>query len=130
LVEFCNHKNTRSWFLHPILIKSVLRHIDKLLLRSDVITELYSSSWCSFHDVKSCSLLSIVEDIKMPTNIEIKSEYIPITQYKYECKCIYDPNDMFNDDHLMLECVKHISHPILLDFLLDDLCKIICSYLR
>jgi hypothetical protein len=118
-----------EWYFHPILVKSILRHIDsslrKTLVASVVYKNILSSTkniCISFTGVRQSSLLTIVENIKKPKNIGGK---------EYKCEGILNVDDMFNDDLLMLECTKRILLQFFNDtcLLLNCLCDIICSYL-
>jgi hypothetical protein len=113
----------RGWFLHPILIKSILRYADESLNKCTIARIVYMvDSELDFYKTMSCSLLSIVENVKNPESIKrsVKGEI------KYICKSIKDKNDMFNDDHLILECIQFMINDTL-KFLPQCLCDLICS---
>jgi hypothetical protein len=95
-----SESSCRGWYLHPILIKSVLRHIDNLLNKSIIAQIVYESGHdVNFYKVMSSSLLFIVNNIVLPTRIDAQTEY--------KCKSILNKTDMFNDDHLIMEYIKH-----------------------
>jgi hypothetical protein len=109
----------RGWYVHPILIKSILRHFDVLFDKCVIIRIIYGrKKWIGLHKLLNCSLTQIVENVKMPEYIET---------VRYDCVGIKNKEDMFNDDHLILEFVKPIIKETLI-FLPECLCDIICFY--
>jgi hypothetical protein len=113
----------RCWFLHPILIKSILRHVDNLINKYTIVRIVYKpDTELDFFEVTSCSLLSIVENIAQPIIIKYSNDP-QIVEKKYNCEGILNKYDMFNDDHLIIEFIKRI----MLEFLPSCLCDMICS---
>jgi hypothetical protein len=113
----------RCWFLHPILIKSVLRYINELIDKCVITRIVYShNNRIDFYKMMYCSLLSIVENVPIPDSIK----YSDGKTKKYICTGVMHKNDMFNDDHLIISCIKCIINDTLL-FLPQCLCDIICS---
>jgi hypothetical protein len=89
-----------GWYLHPILIKSLLRYLDTKLTKiqkfkmARPINTIYNTD-----AINNCSLISMAEDVKLPSKLGDMS---------YRCNGILNEDDMFNDDHLIIECTKHL----------------------
>jgi hypothetical protein len=125
-------RECHGWLLHPILIKSILRHVESLTLRKlQIIREINNKCKRIGIDVlyNYPSLVSIVENVKYPCTIEHPRYrgYAHLTK-KYKCKGILNKDDMFDDDILISKCVIYISVETLILFLPQCLCDIICSY--
>jgi hypothetical protein len=120
------NKKFDGFYFHPLLVKSVLRFIDKSLSINVIIkilTDYKSHIWIDMPDVINCSLVYIVNNVKKPINI-INNK----NSMEYKCEHIMDNNDMFNDDLLIVNCVKYIINDTLY-FLPQCLCDIICYFI-
>jgi hypothetical protein len=121
MAVYCYFSNDiwRCWYLHPILIKSVLRHIDELLDKCTIARIVYEvGNDIDLDIILTCSLLFIVENVEQPKII--KRSYGPS---EYKCDGIKNRSDMFNDDHLVKEYINYV----MIEFLPQCLCDIICS---
>jgi hypothetical protein len=107
---YYNSNKYDGWSVHPILVKSILRHVENVITRKMVIiNEIYNlNGYIMYNDVKdamkTCTLLFIVDHVKYPNEIGGR---------KYECDGILDKNDMFNDDVLIYECIKQTTTCVL-----------------
>jgi hypothetical protein len=110
-----------QWIVHPILIKSILTHVDESIInRTDIAREIYKKGHLrSFESIENCSLLSIVENVQMP---------LTVRGHNYVCNGILNKDDMFNDELLTDVCIKHLIDQTLIIILPDVLTKIITSY--
>jgi hypothetical protein len=123
LITFNNHnKNLSVWCIHPILIKSVLRHVDKLIVnKTDLVREIYNYSLAiTFNVVINCSLLSIVENVKIPETVN---------NHPYNCNGILNKDDMFDDEPLINECTMYLAFPVLFEPLPSCLIEIVQMYI-
>jgi hypothetical protein len=123
-VPLCGLLAPEELYAHPILIKSFLRYIDEFLPKTTVMNILLNNKldrWVNIDYVIECSLVFIVNDVKMPDSIKKTNE-----DRDYKCKFIKDKNDMFNDDELIVECIKYIINDTL-TFLPQCICDLICS---
>jgi hypothetical protein len=117
-----------SWRVHPILMKSILRHIDTITSDKRIIARMiYSSGTIGMDSIRSCSLLIIVDGVEYPKVIKHPYSYYGLKK-EYKCDGILNNDDMFNDDVLIYECVKDIVISTLIELITKYLCDIIVSY--
>jgi hypothetical protein len=106
-----------GWYLHAILIKSILRYVERtIIIKSLIAREIYMVRMIGFDTVKQCTLLQIVDKIKCQD------------RPKFKCAGILDKNDMFNDDILIHTCTIQIITQTLITLMPQCLCDIIMSY--
>jgi hypothetical protein len=107
--------------VHPILIKSILRHIDKIIInKMNIAREIFIiGKQYPFDYITDCSLLSIVKNVKCPNTVH---------SVKYSCIGILNKNDMFDDEPLTNECIRYFLNLVLIELLPDCLIKIIQSF--
>jgi hypothetical protein len=112
-----------GWYLHPVLIKTVLRHIDHSISKTLIVKTIYESEkFITYGYTMNQSLLSIVDKIKKPDTIKQRNK-----DEKYNCKEIDDMNDMFNDDKLYAACAQYIID--IMAILPKCLCDMVILYL-
>jgi hypothetical protein len=121
-------KKGSGWMLHPILIKSALRHIELMISSKKILAGLiYGFKQIGINTINSCTLLSIVDKVSHPYYIEGK-EYGFLKKKEYKCAGILDKNDMFNDDILVHLCTKQIIAQTLIILIPKCLGDIIILY--
>jgi hypothetical protein len=127
MYRYTDKKN--EWLLHPILVKSVLRHIDSLISSKTMIAkEIYiGNTYIGINTIKHCTLTTIVENVGIPYIMNKNSDGRYLKQ-KFHCDGILNNNDMFNDDILISKCIQVITNQILITYLPQCLCDIIRSY--
>lgn len=143
MVMYCYyHKLKYGWCAHPILMKSILRHIESLISKTMIATELGSVfKMITFDQVKQCTLLSLVTNVPYPSLIKnfngkhmydhYTNEYeSKMVEQEYKCEGILNKKDVFNDDELIFECTKVITMQILIILLPRQICDIIESYIE
>jgi hypothetical protein len=117
-----------GWRIHPILLKSVLRHIESVFpyktMLANVIHSIKPKKGIDI--IKSRSLLSIVSNVPYQTRIKYNSSDERGKEYK--CNGILNKNDMFNDDTLIRICTKQITNEILILLIQRCLRDVIISY--
>jgi hypothetical protein len=111
------HRTAIGWYLHAILIKSILRYVERtIIIKSLIAREIYMNRMIGFDTVKQCTLLQIVDKIKCQD------------RPKFKCTGILDKNDIFNDDILIHTCTIQITTQTLIILIPRCLCDIIMSY--
>jgi hypothetical protein len=109
-----------GWHVHPILIKSILRHMDNVIAKSSAASIIYGRDReIDYDTVMNCSLLDIVDSIKY-------NEY----NLYFSPNRILNKSDMFNDDQLIAECLKHLLQQTLFLIIPKCLLNIICEYIN
>jgi hypothetical protein len=132
------YSRPQGWMCHPSLVKSILRHIDNHLNKEQLADLIYWEFKRDINAIKSCTLLSIVNDVQYHNYIENKwynfretplSPKVPLLPEaetrEYKCDGILIKNDMFNDDMLIYEYIKEILIQV---WIPKCLCDMIVSY--
>jgi hypothetical protein len=115
-----------GWRIHPILVKSVLRHIESVFPYKTILANvIYSKEPKKGIDtIKSCSLLSIVSNVQYQTCIRGRGK----DHKEYKCNGVSNKDDMFNDDILICKCVEQIIIKTLMLLMPLCICDIVVSY--
>jgi hypothetical protein len=108
-----------GWFVHPLLLKSVLRYVDNTIGKLTIAKELHGQYVLIGIDIiKHSSILSIAKNVKCRDKIQEKN-----------FNGLLNKNDVFNDDHLITKCTKYIASTILISIIPNCLIEIIFLYL-